>query len=75
MMPPEITPLLQFLRSELGIPEAAIRFILRQLVREQGPLPVLLWRYGLIPIEQMPQMFEWCAGLETRIPSTWRLDP
>ncbi|MEN9230260.1 MAG: DUF2949 domain-containing protein [Thermostichus sp. DG02_5_bins_236] len=75
MMPPEITPLLQFLRIELGIPEATIRFILRRLAREQGPLPVILWRYGLIPIEQIPRLFEWCAGLETPIPLTWRLDP
>ncbi|MEN9224150.1 MAG: DUF2949 domain-containing protein [Thermostichus sp. HHBFW_bins_43] len=77
MMPPHILSLLNALQTELGIPEAAIAFVLKRQTREQGPLPILLWRYGLISLEQLVPVLEWCAGFETPIPasSPWRSDP
>ncbi len=77
MISPHILSLLNVLQTDLGIPEAAISFVLKRQAIEQGPLPILLWRYGLITLEQLAPVLDWCAGLETRIPasSPWRLDP
>ncbi len=60
MLTPDLTPLLQFLRAELGIPEAALSFALKRQGCEQGPLPLILWHYGLISLEQLEQIFKWC---------------
>jgi hypothetical protein len=61
MLTPDLTPLLQFLQAELGIPEAALTFALKRHACEQGPLPMILWHYGLISLAQLEQIFEWCA--------------
>ncbi|ABC99983.1 hypothetical protein ACVW01_001609 [Thermostichus sp. MS-CIW-19] len=61
MLTPDRAPLLQFLQVELGIPESALTFALKRHGCEQGPLPMILWHYGLISLEQLEQIFEWCA--------------
>ncbi|HIK20395.1 MAG TPA: DUF2949 domain-containing protein [Synechococcus sp. M44_DOE_062] len=61
MLTPDRSPLLQFLQAELGIPESALTFALKRHGCEQGPLPMILWHYGLISLEQLEQIFEWCA--------------
>jgi hypothetical protein len=51
--------LLRFLRHQLGISENALSLGLRQAQLEQAPLPVVLWRFGLISLEQLEQVLEW----------------
>lgn len=53
--------LTQFLRDELGISEASIELALRHCTHEQGTLPMILWRYGFVSIEQLNQIFDWLA--------------
>ena len=54
-----LTPLKDFLRTELFLSSAAIDIALRQWEREQGPLPVILWRYGLVTVDQLARVFDW----------------
>jgi Protein of unknown function (DUF2949) len=50
--------LIKFLREELAIPATAIALALRQ--PEQGTnLPMVLWQYGLITLDQLNQIFDW----------------
>lgn len=61
---PQIPPseaLLRRLRQELGLSESALGLGLRQADLEQAPLPVVLWRFGLINLEQLDQLFAWQA--------------
>jgi hypothetical protein len=61
---PQIPPseaLLRRLRQELGLSESALGLGLRQAELEQAPLPVVLWRFGLINLEQLDQLFAWQA--------------
>jgi hypothetical protein len=51
--------LLRYLRHQLGISENAISLGLRQAQLEQAPLPVVLWRFGLISLDQLEQVFAW----------------
>lgn len=53
--------LTEFLREELGISEASIELAMRHCSHEQGTLPMMLWRYGLVSIEQLNQIFDWLA--------------
>jgi hypothetical protein len=51
--------LLQFLRQQIGLSDNALELGLKQSQLEQAPLPVVLWRYGLISLEQLAQVLDW----------------
>jgi len=57
---PASQALLRQLRQELGLSDLG----LRQSVQEQAPLPVVLWRFGLITLEQFDQVLSWQAALD-----------
>lgn len=52
--------LISFLRQELDIPEASITLALQH--EEQtlpSLLPMILWQYGLVTLEQLGRIFDW----------------
>jgi hypothetical protein len=51
--------LLRFLRGSIGLSEGALNLGLRQAQLEQAPLPVVLWRFGLISLEQFDAVLAW----------------
>jgi hypothetical protein len=51
--------LLRYLRQQLGLGESALTLGIKQAQQEQAPLPVVLWRYGLISLEQLEQVLSW----------------
>ena len=57
--PPPAQALLRFLRNQLGLSESAIAMGIRQSEVEQAPLPVVLWRFGLISLEQFEHVLDW----------------
>lgn len=57
--PPPSDALLRVLRHQLGLSESAVALGLRQAELEQAPLPVVLWRFGLISLEQLDQLLTW----------------
>ena len=56
---PPSDALLRQLRQELGLSDSALSLGLRQAELEQAPLPIVLWRFGLISLEQLDQLFSW----------------
>jgi hypothetical protein len=57
--PPPSSELLAFLRHQLGLSEGALELGQRQANLEQAPFPAVLWRYGLINLEQLDQLLAW----------------
>lgn len=56
--------LIEYLEHDLAIPSNAIAMGLRHHQEQTAPLPdnllpMVLWQYGLITIEQLDQVFEW----------------
>ncbi|MFM7424277.1 MAG: DUF2949 domain-containing protein [Elainella sp.] len=51
--------LIRFLQEELSVPASAIAMALRQHESDSGWLPIILWQYGLITLQQLNQVFEW----------------
>ena len=51
--------LLDFLQRRLGLSHSAINLGLRQSELEQAPLPVVLWSFGLLTLEQLQQVLDW----------------
>ncbi|CAK6699933.1 MULTISPECIES: DUF2949 domain-containing protein [unclassified Synechococcus] len=51
--------LVRYLRHEQGLSENALALGIRQADQEQAPLPVILWRFGLISLDQFDQVLAW----------------
>jgi Protein of unknown function (DUF2949) len=53
------TNLIDFLHNELELKHEDIAVALRHRELDNAPLPMLLWQYGLVSIEQLEQIFDW----------------
>lgn len=51
--------LIDFLQEHLAISATAINLVLRHYEQDPGPLPMILWQYGLVSLEQLEQIFDW----------------
>lgn len=51
--------LIDFLRDELAVPASAIAIALRHHEAGSSLLPMVLWQYGLITLDQLNQVFDW----------------
>ncbi len=54
--------LIKFLQEQLALSPLAIAMALRLGEQNPGPLPMILWQYGLISLEQLEQIFDWLAS-------------
>ncbi|NDJ19091.1 DUF2949 domain-containing protein [Myxacorys almedinensis A] len=54
--------LVRFLAEELAIAPSSIAMAMRYAHHDRGPLPMILWRYGFVSLEQLNQIFEWTAN-------------
>jgi hypothetical protein len=57
--PPPPQALQRYLRSQFGLSESALALGIRQAQVEQAPLAVVLWRFGLINLQQFEQVLAW----------------
>ncbi len=57
--PPPPQALLRYLRGQFGLSESALALGIRQAQLEQAPLAVVLWRFGLISLQQLEQVLQW----------------
>ena len=51
--------LINFLQQRLGLSGSALTLGLRQAELEQAPLPIVLWSFGLLSLDQLQQVFDW----------------
>ena len=57
---PEKAKLIQFLQDDLAISPDAIAVAIKQSSDQPSNLlPMVLWQYGLITLEELDQVFEW----------------
>ena len=57
--PPATDALLQFLQRRLGLSPSAVELGQRQAELEQAPLPIVLWSFGLLSLQQLEDVFDW----------------
>jgi len=51
--------LVAFLQDELSLSKPSIDMALKHSEQDPGPLPIILWQYGLITLEQLEQIYDW----------------
>ena len=57
--PPATDRLLHFLQRRLGLSPSALELGQRQAELEQAPLPIVLWSFGLLSLQQLEDVFDW----------------
>ncbi|PSB03946.1 DUF2949 domain-containing protein [Merismopedia glauca] len=53
------TKLVRFLQEELAISSSALQVALKHVEQDPGPLPMVLWQYGLVTLEQLDIIYDW----------------
>lgn len=51
--------LISFLQDELAIPSASIDLAVRNHADTPNLLPMTLWQYGLVTLNQLERIFDW----------------
>ncbi|MBD2038326.1 DUF2949 domain-containing protein [Phormidium sp. FACHB-592] len=51
--------LIKFLQEELAISDSAIATVKRHQEFSATLLPMLLWQYGLVTLEELDRIFDW----------------
>jgi hypothetical protein len=51
--------LILFLQQDLGLSSEQITFALRQIQQAPHQLPMILWQYGMVNIQQLDRIFDW----------------
>ena len=46
-----------FLFNEIGLDESSIELALKLSIRNNTPLPILLWSYGMLTIEELDKLY------------------
>ena len=59
MAPATYSRFIRFLQEDLSISTASIAIALRHREQDPGPLPMILWQYGLVTLEQLERIFDW----------------
>ncbi|MBW4643518.1 MAG: DUF2949 domain-containing protein [Goleter apudmare HA4340-LM2] len=50
---------LNFLHNEFELSRADISVALRHRESDNGPLPMLLWQYGFVNLQQLERILDW----------------
>ena len=50
---------INFLEEELDLSTDSIAVLERSVEKNPGPLPMILWQYGLVTLEQLDRIYDW----------------
>ena len=59
MAPSKYTRFIRFLQEDLAISAASLAMALKQREQNPGPLPMILWQYGLVTLEELDRIYDW----------------
>lgn len=63
MTPTIYSKFIKFLKEELALPTDSIAVVQRTAEQNPGPIPMILWQYGLVTLEELDRIYDW---LESR---------
>ena len=51
--------IISFLIDEIGLEESSIKLALELAMRDNTPLPILLWNYGILTFEELDKLYSY----------------
>jgi hypothetical protein len=61
MTPTVYAQFINFLKEELFLSNDSIEIAEKSVERNSGSLPIALWQYGLITLEELDKIYDWLA--------------
>ena len=49
--------IISFLQEEIGLKESSIELVLKLSSNNNTPLPILLWSYGILTIDELDEVY------------------
>lgn len=59
MKPAIYEKLIKFLQEELSLSNDSIDIVRRSLEERPAPIPMILWQYGLVTLEELDRIYDW----------------
>lgn len=59
MKPAIYAKLIEFLKEELALSNDSIDIVRRAVAERPDPIPMVLWQYGLITLEELDKIYDW----------------
>ena len=59
MTPTIYDKFIKFLKEELALPKDAIAVLQRNAEQNHAPIPMILWQYGLVTLEELDRIYDW----------------
>ncbi len=55
--------LIQFLKDELAVSPDSLAIAEKASEQNLGPIPMVLWQYGFITIEELDRIYDWLEAV------------
>lgn len=62
MKPTIYAKFIKFLTEELALPTDSIEVVQRTVEQNHAPIPMILWQYGLVTLEELDCIYDWLEG-------------
>ncbi|MEL6440321.1 MAG: DUF2949 domain-containing protein [Cyanobacteria bacterium J06621_8] len=59
MKPAIYAKFINFLKEELALSNDSIEIVRRSLEEHPAPIPMILWQYGLVTLEELDRIYDW----------------
>ena len=59
MKPAIYATFVKFLKEELALSNDSIEIVRRSVEEYPAPIPMVLWQYGLITLEELDRIYDW----------------
>ena len=57
MIPDSHKNIISFLKYDIGLKDSSIELGIKLSIRNNTPLPILLWSYGILTIEELDKLY------------------
>ena len=57
MTPKTSNSLILFLKNEIGLESSTVELGIKLSIKNNTPLPILLWSYGILDIEELDRLY------------------
>lgn len=59
MKPVIYAKLIEFLKEELALSNDSIEIVRRSVEEHPAPIPMILWQYGLVTLDELDRIYDW----------------
>ncbi len=59
MKPAIYAKFIKFLKEELALSHDSIEIVQRSVEDHPAPIPMILWQYGLVTLEELDRIYDW----------------